>query len=150
MGRGPRFLEDVDLKPAPLPSDSLLPWVEGNLTGYTGGEAGRSLKDKVGVGLNLAAKFTRKYRQKRKKRRKKNLTESQWKHRGRGKTLKNHSPTERAALESLSNINNRRTSLGICGHLLHQEETLPPQDGQSLTGGIKQRTLWCLYKTVMI
>lgn len=53
-----------------LPSDSLLPLVEGNLTGYTESEAGRSEvtdKNKVGAGLNLATKFTRKYWQNQKK-----------------------------------------------------------------------------------
>lgn len=75
MGRGLWFLEEVDFRQVPQPSDSLLPGVEGNLIGYTGRKAGRSQatdKAEVGVGLRLAMKLTRKYQQDKKKQNNKN------------------------------------------------------------------------------
>lgn len=92
MGRGPRFLEEVDLRQVPQPSDSLLPGVEGNLIGYTGSKAGRSQatdKAEVGVGLRLAMKLTRKYQQdKKNKTTKTDRKPVERKCSGRGKTLK--------------------------------------------------------------
>lgn len=53
MGRGAQFLEEVDLMQVPLPSDSLLPVVEGNLIGYIGSEHAEQEEGKRLIKLKL-------------------------------------------------------------------------------------------------